>query len=225
MPPLMPRLKAFEAPQQVLTRRGTPRRTGRAACRSLQPWALSVPPSSLCVLPLLSPLLLAGTTLVAVRDGMSFLVPTRRTTLVALRDGMSFLVPTRSPKVYWTAPDSCDSLFGIMCDGDGNVGAMCEGEYERVTSGSCLSAGGSCNSLFGVMCDRDGNVVSLSQWAAASCHREFSLPLFAVTTLLVPTSFPHLAYPNPRSAFLCSLPLPFPPDLPQPSPPPLLPPP
>ncbi|CAI7815963.1 unnamed protein product, partial [Closterium sp. NIES-53] len=43
------------------------------------------------------------------------------TTLVALRDGMSFLVPTRSPKVYWTAPDSCDSLFGIMCDGDGNV--------------------------------------------------------------------------------------------------------
>ncbi|CAI5998598.1 unnamed protein product [Closterium sp. NIES-65] len=43
------------------------------------------------------------------------------TTLVALRDDMSFLVPTRSPKVYWTAPDSCDSLFGVMCDGDGNV--------------------------------------------------------------------------------------------------------
>ncbi|CAI5528555.1 unnamed protein product, partial [Closterium sp. Naga37s-1] len=47
-----------------------------------------------------------------------------RNALLAIRDGMNFVVPSRSPKAYWTANDDCSYLFGVNCNDQGNVIVM-----------------------------------------------------------------------------------------------------
>ncbi|CAI7925941.1 unnamed protein product [Closterium sp. NIES-54] len=83
--------------------------------------------------------------------------------LLAIRDGMDFVVPSRSPKAYWTANDDCSFLFGVNCNDQGHVIVICSPK-------AYWTANDDCSYLFGVNCNDQGNVIVIrspkANWTA-----------------------------------------------------------